>query len=63
MLSNYISSPGDSGGIVYIRGENGKAKVVGIHQGRVPEDLKSKSLCLPAYHIARVPGANVHVGQ
>ena len=63
IMTNYNSSPGDSGGIVYVRGSNGKAIVVGIHQGRVPEDLKSKSLCLPAYHIARVPGANVHVGQ
>ena len=63
IMTNYNSSPGDSGGIVYVRGSNGKAIVVGIHQGRVPENLKSKSLCLPAYHIARVPGANVHVGQ
>ena len=63
ILATYNSSPGDSGGIVYTSGSNGKAKVVGIHQGRMPENLKSKSLCLPAYHIARVPGANVHVGH
>ena len=51
ILSNYISSPGDSGGIVYIRGDNGKAKVVGIHQGRVPLNVDSHALCIPASHL------------
>ena len=51
MLSNYISSPGDSGGIVYVRGSNGKAIVVGIHQGRMSEEVYTHSVCIPAYHL------------
>ena len=51
IMTNYNSSPGDSGGIVYVRGSNGKAIVVGIHQGRVPLYVESHALCVPAFHL------------
>ena len=51
ILATYNSSPGDSGGIVYTSGSNGKAKVVGIHQGRMPEEVYTHSVCIPAYHL------------
>ena len=63
IMTNYNSSPGDSGGIVYMRFSNGKAKVVGIHQGRVPLYVESHALCVPAFHIENAEDSHILAGQ
>ncbi|MBQ6933372.1 MAG: hypothetical protein IJN37_03180 [Clostridia bacterium] len=48
IMSTYNSENGDSGGIVYKRGVNGKAYVIGIHQGYKTINGRDYALAIPS---------------